>query len=49
MNLPSPNIKAIFFFGQFREESFFYQIRDLFQELQAVYKIHTPIGPMSKC
>ncbi|GAB5591203.1 Thromboxane-A synthase [Umbelopsis nana] len=46
MNLPSPNIKAIFFFGQFREESFFYQIRDLFQELQAVYKIHTPIGPM---
>jgi hypothetical protein len=47
--LPTPDIKAIFFFGQFREESFFYQIRDLFTNIQSVFKIHTPIGPMSKC
>jgi hypothetical protein len=48
MSLPTPAIKTMFFVGQMREESFFYHVRDLQKEMGCVFKLHTPVGPMSK-
>ncbi|KAG2179846.1 hypothetical protein INT43_003632 [Umbelopsis isabellina] len=46
LNLPTPDIKSAFFIGQFREESFFYQMKTIFESIRSTYKVHTPIGPM---
>ncbi|KAG2179289.1 hypothetical protein INT44_006134 [Umbelopsis vinacea] len=46
LNLPTPDIKPMFFLGQMREESFFYHVRDLQAAMRCVFKLHTPVGPM---
>ncbi|KAH8556727.1 cytochrome P450 [Umbelopsis sp. PMI_123] len=46
MNLPTPDIEQIFFFGQSRGEPFFFQMKTWHERLLSVYKMHTPVGPM---